>query len=173
MPYFQETSPALKNSWLRAWVTFIDLSKVFDTVDHEILISKLEFYGIQRKNLKWLKSYISERQQCISYSDVSKTTMCSIICSSPQGSILGPFLFLIYVNDLHKASSNLKPVMFADDTNLLLSNKDINKLFHYMNVELQKMSSWFKANKFSLNLTKNKVDTFSLTKEKTSYWKMI
>ena len=59
--------------------------------------------------------------------------------------------------------------MFADDKNLFLSNKDINKLFHYMNVELQKMSSWFKANKFSLNLTKNKVDTFSLTKEKTSY----
>ena len=97
---------------------FIDLPKAFDTVDHEILISKLENYGIKGKTLKWFKSYLSERKQCISYSDVGKTTMCSIICGIPQGSILGPLLFLIYVNDLHKASSILKPVMFADDTSL-------------------------------------------------------
>ena len=119
---------------------FIDLSKAFDTVDHEILISKLEYYGIKGKTLTWLKSYLSERKQCISYSDVGKTSMCSIICGIPQGSIPGLLLFLIYVNDLHKASSILKPVMFADDTNLFLSNKDINKLFNDMNVELQKMS---------------------------------
>ena len=145
---------------------FIDLPKAFDTVDHEILISKLEYYGIKGKTLKWLKSYLSERKQCISYSDAGKTSMCSIICGIPEGSLLGPLLFLIYVNDLHKASSILKPVMFADDTDLFLSNKDINTLFNDMNVELQKMSIWFQTNKLSLNLTKTKWTLFHSPKKK-------
>ena len=89
--------------------------------------------------------------------------MRSIICGVLLGSILGPLLFLIYINDLYKVSSILKPVMFADDKNLFLSNEDIKKLFNDMNVELQKMSVWLKTNKLSLNLTK--------TKEKTSYCK--
>ena len=84
------------------------MSKAFDTVDHEILIFKSEYYGIKGKTLKWLKRYLSESKQCISYSDVSKTSMCSIICGVPQGSILEPLIFLIYANDLHKASSILK-----------------------------------------------------------------
>ena len=79
--------------------------------------------------------------------------MCSIICGVPQGSILGPLLFLIYVNGLHKESLILTPVMFSDDTNLFLSNKDISKLFNDMNVELQKISIYFKANKLPLSLS--------------------
>ena len=82
---------------------------------------------------------LSERKQYISYSDVVKTSMCSIICGVPQVSIFGPLLILINVNDLHKASTILKPVMFADDTKLFLSNKDINKLFNDMNGELQEL----------------------------------
>ena len=77
---------------------FIDLSKAFDTVDHEILFSKLEYYGIKEKTLKWLKNYLSEQKQCIYYSDVGKTSMCSIICGIPQGSILGPLLFLMMIS---------------------------------------------------------------------------
>ena len=150
---------------------FIDLSTAFDTVDHEILISKLEYYGIKEKTLKWLRSYLSERKQCISYSDAGNTSMCSIICDVPQDSILGPLLFLIYVNNLHKASSILKPIMFADDTNLFLSNKDINKLSNDINVELQKMSIWFKENKLSPNLTKTKRSLFPTQKKKMSYCK--
>ena len=91
---------------------------------------------------------------------LAKTSMSSIICAIPQGSILGPLLFLIYVNDLQKTSSILQPVMFADGKNLFLSNKDINKLFDDMNVERRKMSIWFKANKLSLNLTKTKWTLF-------------
>ena len=91
---------------------------------------------------------------------LAKTSMSSIICAIPQGSILGPLLFLIYVNDLQKTSSILQPVMFADGKNLFLTNKDINKLFDDMNVERRKMSIWFKANKLSLNLTKTKWTLF-------------
>ena len=100
----------------------------------------LEYYGIKRKTLKWLKSYLCERKQYISYSDVGKTSMCSIVCGDSQGSILEPLLFLTHVNDLDKVSWILKPIKFADDTNLLLANKDINKLFNDMNADLQKMS---------------------------------
>ena len=89
-------------------------------------------------------------------SNVDLTGMSIIICGVQQGSILGRLLFLIYVNDFHKASSILKPVVFADDKNFFLPNEDINKLFNDMNIELQKMSIWFKANKLFLNLTRTK-----------------
>ena len=94
---------------------FIDLSKAFDTVNHDILLKKLTFYGINNLYLTWFKSYLSGRTQYIQY-DNSKTEMANISCGVPQGSILGPLLFLIYVNDLKSSLKILNPIMFADDT---------------------------------------------------------
>ena len=134
---------------------FIDLSKAFDTVDHQILIKKLQYYGIDGTALEWFKSYLSNRKQYISSQNVSENCL-DIICGVPQGSILGPLLFLIYVNDLFKASNPLMELMFADDTNLFMSHKNTDILFDSMNVELANVSTWFKSNKLSLNVDKTK-----------------
>ena len=138
---------------------FIDLTKAFDTVDHNILISKLENYGVRGVNLKWFKSYLNNRKQFISYNN-SSTSYKNMTCGVPQGSILGPLLFLIYINDLREASNILDPIMFADDTNLFYSHHQIKVLFETVNAELQKISQWFRANKLSLNVKKTNYTLF-------------
>ena len=138
---------------------FIDLSKAFDTVDQKILLSKLKYYGITGKYHDWLYSYLTNRRQFVTYEDSKKTPELKVTCGVPQGSILGPLLFLLYVNDLYKASKVLTPIMFADDTNLFYAHKNLNLLYHTVNSELQKINEWFKANKLSLNLKKT---TYSL-----------
>ena len=137
---------------------FIDLSKAFDTVDHKILLKKLSFYGIRNKNLKWFESYLSGRKQFIS-SEQGNTDMEDITFGVPQGSILGPLLFLIFVNDLNNSTS-LDPIMFADDTNLFYSHKNIETLFETVNKELININIWFQANKLSLNTKKTKFVLF-------------
>ena len=138
---------------------FIDLSKAFDTVDHTILIKKLEMYGIKGINLAWFRSYLTNRIQYISITRDLETDTKNICCGVPQGSILGPLLFLLYVNDLHNSTA-LDPIMFADDTNLFYEHNDLKTLFSLVNQELQKINEWFEANKLSLNVDKKKILSF-------------
>ena len=139
---------------------FINLSKAFDTVDHSILLKKLKLYGITDKNLACFESYLSNRKQYIEIGENSKTDLKYFTCGVPQGSILGPLLFLVYVKDLPNASYLLDSIMFADDINLFFNNKDIKHLSTVVNNELVNIKDWFTANKLSLNVEKTKYSFF-------------
>ena len=134
---------------------FLDLSKAFDTVNHNILLEKLKAYGIQSENLKWFRSYLSNRKQFILYDDF-KTEVKIVKCGVPQGSILGPLLFLIFVNNLSNSTKVPDPVLFADDTNLFCYDSNIRTLFETAKQELSQINDWFLANKLSLNVEKTK-----------------
>ena len=132
---------------------FLDFSKAFDTVDHDILLKKLCHYGIRDTGLKWFQSYLSERKQYVTYND-TKSSIKSIRCGVPQGSILGPLLFLIYINDLVSVCQHTMPILFADDTNLFINGDNLLQMVQTLNAELDNISNWLKANKLSLNVKK-------------------
>ena len=146
---------------------FVDLSKAFDTLNHDILLHKLEHFGIRGSVLQLFENYLHGRNQCASDNGVFSDCL-PITCGVPQGSILGPLLFLLCINDIHKSSTLLKFILFADDTTVLFKSKSLSELFRTMNHELKTVSEWFKANKLSLNISKTNFIVFKKSIAATS-----
>ena len=147
---------------------FIDLKKAFDTVDHKILLHKLYHYGFRGVINKWFSSYLDGRTQTTQIgSYVSKTQ--NITCGVPQGSVLGPLLFLIYINDIQESSNKLKLFLFADDTNAVYADKNLKSLEFTINQELCKLFDWLTANKLTLNIEKTTFVIFRPAQRKLNY----
>ncbi len=133
---------------------YLDLSKAFDTIDHHILINQLEYYGVTVSSINLFKSYLSNRKQYVKFKNTA-SAMLDITTGVPQGSILGPLLFIIYINDMANDRKIFYSIIYADDTTLtsvLSSFKTNSSEDGNINNELDKISDWLKVNKLSLNI---------------------
>ena len=131
---------------------FIDLSKVFGTADHATLLRKLELYGITVRNYPWIHSYLSNRMHYIQVHEIYRTEYSLVKCGEPQIAVLGPLLFLLYVNDLKNTFPVFDLIVFADGTNLLFTHSEVSSI-----------SLWFATDKLSLNAKKTKYSFFHKT----------
>ena len=137
----------------------LDFKKAFDTVNHNILLSKLHHYGIRGKANDWFKSFLVNRNQYTSINDANSTSE-KVMYGVSQVSVLGPLLFIIFVNDLHVSIKNSKVHHFADDTNLLLINKSLKQINKLINHDLSLLVQWLRSNKISLNTSKTEILIF-------------
>ena len=147
----------------------LDLSKAFDTIDHKILLKKLELYGIRGHALNWFKSYLSNRKlrvKCRTVSDCTEVLSdeYDIHYGTPQGSCLGPLIFLLFVNDLHLNLELADCIQFADDTTLVFVHRNQNYLHYCVERELAVVQDWFNANKLTLNVGKSSYLLFQVGK---------
>ena len=149
---------------------YIDLSKAFDTLNYDILMSKLEYYGITGKENDLLRSYLTGRSQYVEVNG-HKSSHLQISTGIPQGSVLGPLLFLIYINDLPNASNIFDMLMYADDTTLFCNMTDTITV-DVINEELSKICDWLGANKLSLNIVKTKYMLYHSINKRVIYPKL-
>ena len=147
-------------------ILFIDLKEAFDTIDHEILLSKLELYGFKGASLKLFRDYLSDRTRVTVINNVTSETSF-INCGVSQVSILGPLLFLLYINDLPNRNLLSEVRMYADDTNLTFASKDSEELFSSLTSDLGNLKQWLDSNRLSLNVLKTKC-LFTGTRQKIS-----
>ena len=129
-------------------VMFLDLKKAFDTVDHEILLGKLNVYGIKGIAGNWVRSYLNERNQICSVNGHFSSTRL-LRCGVPQGTILGPLLFLIYISDLPNCLLHSRARMFPDDTNLTYASNNVYEINYNLNEDLANISEWLPVNKLT------------------------
>ena len=143
---------------------FVDLQKAFNIIGHEILLGKLEHCWVEGITKKWFETYLKERQQFVSINGYN-SECASMPNGVPQGSVLGPLVFLLYINDLNLAIQHCKVHNFADDTNLLYTNNSIKKLNKILNKDLKNLTNWFNANKISLNVDNTEMILFKPIKK--------
>ena len=138
---------------------FFDLKKAFDTVDHNILLEKLGYYGIGEVAKNWFESYLNNRKQFATLNG-SDSLFKPVSTGVPQGSVLGPLLFLVCINYLHRCVKYSKVYHSGDDTNMLQSDNSLKNVAKGMNFDLKNLSQWLKANKLLLNFTKTELTIF-------------
>ena len=142
-----------------AYGVFLDLQKAFDKVNQNILLTKPEHYGIRGVNNIWFKSYLTNRKEYIYHGGIISDEKL-IEYGVPQGSVLGPFLFIMFISDLLQAKEESSVHHFADDINLLLIDKSLKKISKYINRDLKCAVGWIRANKLSLNTSKTEIALF-------------
>ena len=159
LAHFTDNIPLNLDRGCLTGAVFLDLSKAFDTVDHGLLVGKLKAIGVSSQVVMWFASYLECRYQVTSVEN-SQSSPQKVLVGVPQGSILGPLLFLIYINDLPNCLEHCRVIMYADDTVIYFCGKYCREVEYHLNIDLANLAEWFNSNYLTLNISKSKFVLF-------------